>query len=110
MVPVQRTGPRMERSATVAKIFSSLPFGVPKQQISPILIDLVLCEYLSLQIEKIRVEHPPPTITLDSASSSSFDMALAAVPLLPWLGPPFFVEIKRCSDECDLIIPKLFHL
>ena len=89
----------------VARIFSSLPFGVPKQQISPILIDLVLCglpsmensEYLSLQIEKIRVEHQPPTITLQSASSSSFDMGTGR---RPWslsslfLGPPFFVEKK----------------
>ena len=88
-----------ETICAVAKIFSSLPFGVPKQQISPILIDLVLCglpsmensEYLSLQIEKIRVEHQPPTITLKSASSSSFGMGTGR---RPWsLSSLFWVHL-----------------
>ena len=69
-------------------------------------------EYLSLQIEKIRVEHQPPTITLQSASSSSFDMGTGR---RPWslsslfLGPPFFVEKKGVQMNV-IIIPKTFHL
>lgn len=76
-----------ETICAVAKIFSPLPFGVPKQQISPILIDLVLCglpmknsEYLSRISFQFLFWHGhwPPSL----------------VPLLPFLGPPFFVEQK----------------